>query len=612
MKKANFIVLLLVVLTVGFWLESPAVSNSQSIKGDSSESDNVVAGELLVKFKDDAARQNLSSIHTAIGATVTQEFAELGWQHVRLPEGLSVKDAIARYKQSGDVAEAQPNFVYRISLTPNDTQFNSLYGMTKINAPAAWEITTGSPSVVVAIIDTGMNFNHEDLIDNLWTNAGEIAGNGIDDDANGFVDDVNGYNFVTPGGNNADDNSHGSHCAGTIGAVGNNGKGVAGVNWNVKMMGIKTHDGAAGASTSLRVIGAYNYVTMMKNRGVNIRVTSNSYGGAPEAAAYDQATKDAIDAAGRADILNVFAAGNDNFNNDQTPTYPGSYNSPSILTVAASDSNDNKASFSSYGLTTVDVAAPGVGILSTVLNQAYGSKSGTSMATPHTAGAAALLAAANPALSAASLKATLMNTVDPFAVWSGKTVTGGRIDVLQAIQNPTVCTFNAAPVGSTNFASTGGSGSFTVTAPTNCGYTGFPSATWITANPGSGNGAVTYTVAPNTSLSSRSATMNIAGQTFTINQSAFNPTAANAAIAGRVVTENGRGVRSVSLELIGSDGQSRYARTNSFGYYRFAEIPVGETYVITASGKRHIFTPETQSINLVESVEDVNFTALNR
>ena len=369
-------------------------------------------GELLIKFKNESARSELAAMHRRFGASVKAEFPAIRWQHVELPPGLTVGEAIEIYRQNPNVESVQPNFIYRLSTTPDDPRFGELYGMQRIGAPAAWTTTTGSDSVVVAIIDTGINYNHEDLAANVWVNPGETPGNGVDDDANGYVDDLHGIDTVFLDSDPADDHSHGSHCAGTIGGVGNNGKGVAGVNWNVRLMAVKTHDGVAGASTSVRVITAYQYVTMMKNRGVNIRATSNSYGGAPEAAGYDQALKDAIDAAGRADILNVFAAGNDDFNNDLTPTYPGSYNSPSILAVAASDQTDAKASFSSYGATTVDVAAPGVGILSTVLGQGYGAKSGTSMATPHSAGAAALLSAAHPGLSAASLKATLMNTVD--------------------------------------------------------------------------------------------------------------------------------------------------------------------------------------------------------
>ena len=570
-----------------------------------------MAGELLVKFKTDAARHESLSIHNRIGASVAKEFADLGWQHVVLPDGVSVAEALQFYRGEQSVAEAQPNFIYRVGAMPNDPSMGSLYGMTKISAPTAWDTTTGSTSVVVAIIDTGINYNHEDLAANMWVNPNETIGNGIDDDGNGYVDDKHGYDFVFLDGDPNDDHSHGSHCAGTIGAVGNNGKGVAGVNWNVRLMALKTHDGVAGASTSVRVISAFNYVRDMKmNRGVNVRVTSNSYGGAPEAASYDQALKDAIDAAGNADILNVFAAGNDNFNNDLTPTYPGSYNSPSVLTIAASDQNDAKASFSSYGATSVDVAAPGVAIYSTVLGQGYGNKSGTSMATPHTAGAAALILAQHPTLSAASLKATLMNTVNTFPAWSGRVISGGRINVANAIAQPSVCSFGISSTGN-NFPKEGGSGTFNVTGGPNCGSAAFSDQLWVvvTSNPNNGNGSVNYTVAPNNTLASRTATLNVGGQPYTITQSAFIPTSAMVSVSGRVVASNGRAISRAIVTMTDAQGNMRQAITNPFGYYRFDDVASGQTIVVSVSAKRYRFAPQVVSVN--EDLTQLDFFAEN-
>jgi subtilisin family serine protease len=222
--------------------------------------------------------------------------------------------------------------------------------------------------------------------------------------------------------------------------------GVAGVNWAVKIMPIKIYSPNGTDSTSAMLVNAYNYIRMMKLRGVNIKVTNNSYGGCGEACGYDQATKDGIDAMGDVGILNVFAAGNSNTNNDVTPHYPSTYTSPSIIAVAASDSGDAKASFSSYGAVSVDLAAPGLSILSTTWgsNSSYGTLSGTSMATPHVTGAAALLAAFNPNLSPASLKATILNNVDAVAAWNGLVKTGGRLNVDKALRNQTVCTFSPA------------------------------------------------------------------------------------------------------------------------------------------------------------------------
>lgn len=578
---------------------------------DKSSAESYVAGELLVKFKTGEAMRESQSIHERIGARVAKEFTDLGWQHVILPDGMSVREAIQSYKQESSVAEAQPNFIYRLNLTPNDPMLGSLYGMTKISAPAAWDMTTGSNSVVVALLDTGINYNHEDLAGNVWTNPGEIAANGIDDDANGYVDDLHGIDTVFLDSDPQDDHSHGSHCAGTIGAVGNNAKGVAGVNWNVRLMSIKTHDGVAGASTSVRVITAFTYVRDMKlNHGINIRATSNSYGGPPESGTYDQALKDSIDAAGSADIVNVFAAGNDDLNNDLTPTYPGSYNSPSILAVAASDSNDNKASFSSYGATATDVAAPGVNILSTVLGQNYGSKSGTSMATPHAAGAVALLASMHPTLSAASLKATLINTVDVLPQWNDIVLSDGRINVAQALQNPTVCTFNLSQTAQ-NFPREGGSGTFNVTAATNCGSAAFSNQPWVvvTSNPNNGDGSVAYTVAPNNSNTARTATLNVAGQTYTITQAGLVPTSATVSVGGQVTRQDGTPISRAIVTMTDGSGSVRQAITNAFGYYRFDEVATGETYIFDAFAKGYEF--DAQVVFVLEENENMNFSPSN-
>ena len=329
-------------------------------------------GELLVKFKNGTVSGAARAANSEMGARVVEEFPDLSWQRVSLPAGLSVETAAARYANLAEVEYVQPNYYYHLLATPNDPQFLStgMYGLTKISAPSAWDLTTGSQNVVVADIDTGLRYDaSEDLAANAWTNQGEMNGNGIDDDGNGFVDDYYGYDFFYNDSNPIDDaGGHGTHTAGTIGAVGNNGVGVVGVNWNVKIMAIKIYSPIGTDSTSAMLVNAYNYVRMMKNRGVNIRVTNNSYGGCGEACGYDQATKDALDAMGNAGILNVFAAGNDRRNIETTPSYPASYTSPSVLAVASSTSTDARSSFSNYGAVSVDLAAPGSGILSTYTN----------------------------------------------------------------------------------------------------------------------------------------------------------------------------------------------------------------------------------------------------
>jgi subtilisin family serine protease len=520
MKFVRFFLLLAFL-----FLSTLFIFNSKS-ESQSEPSNGYVKGELLVRFKSNESKRQIESAHLRIGATLIKEFAPIGWQHIKLSDGMSVEEGIRAYKNMSEIEDAQPNYIYSINLTPNDTRYSELYGMTKISAPTAWDTTTGSSSIVVAVIDTGVNYNHEDLTTNMWRNSGETAGNNVDDDGNGFVDDVYGYDFINNDNNPIDDNSHGSHCAGTIGAAGNNSTGVAGVNWNVRIMALKTH-AANGNSTAAAVIAAFQYATMMKNRGVNIRVTSSSWSGAPEAPGYDQALKDAIDAAGNAGILNVFASGNGARNVDNAPEYPASYNSPSVFSIAASDASDNKASFSNYGVVSVDVAAPGVSILSTVLGtSSYGFKSGTSMSTPHTAGSAALLSAANPSLSTQSLKATLMNTVDVLPQWNGNVLTGGRINVARAIQTQTTCNYSLTS-GNQNMPFTGGIAFTTVLTSPNCGFTVKSNVSWITlisSDVGAGTTSVSYRVDSNINGPPRTGTLTVAGITLTVNQGGLNRT----------------------------------------------------------------------------------------
>ncbi len=338
------------------------------------------------------------------------------------------------------IASFSRNGTTQVSTIPNDPSFTKLFGLNNvgqtggttdadIDAPEAWNVTTGSRSTVVAVIDTGIDYTHPDLAANVWTNPGEIAGNGVDDDRNGFVDDVHGYDFVNNDGDPMDDHYHGTHVSGTIGAVGNNGTGVAGVSWNVSLMALKFLD-ASGSGSTADAIRAINYATMMRTTyGVDVRVTNNSWGGG----GYEAGLLDAIDAGGAAGILFVAAAGNSGTNTDESPSYPAAHDSPAIVSVAATDSRDSLAWFSNYGTTSVDLAAPGVNIYSTMPGNRYGSVSGTSMATPHVAGVAALALAADPSLSVAQLKSRLIDNVDPVASLLGKTASGGRLNAANVV-----------------------------------------------------------------------------------------------------------------------------------------------------------------------------------
>ncbi|MCX7749639.1 MAG: S8 family serine peptidase [Clostridia bacterium] len=291
--------------------------------------------------------------------------------------------------------------------------------MQKISAPAAWDKFTGSTSVVVGVIDSGIDYNHPDLNANMWRNPGEIANNGIDDDGNGYIDDVYGWDFSNNDNDPMDDNSHGTHCAGTIAGVGNNGVGVAGVSWRAKLAALKFLSASGSGSTSA-AIQAVQYANMM-----GFPITSNSWGGG----GYSQALKDAIALGG----LFVAAAGNSGTNNDSSPHYPSSYDCDNILAVAATDSSDALASFSCYGKTSVDIAAPGVGIWSCIPGNSYGSKSGTSMATPHVAGAAVLLKGYNNTLSAKDLKLSLLSGADKLSNLDDKVAIGGRLNVNKSL-----------------------------------------------------------------------------------------------------------------------------------------------------------------------------------
>lgn len=331
-------------------------------------------------------------------------------------------DTINKLKKDPAVAYAEPDYTITVEDTKtNDPDFSKLYGISKINAPKTWDYHKGSNNIVVGIIDSGIDYNHEDLKDNMWVNPGEIANNNIDDDNNGYVDDIHGWNFNNNTNNPIDEVGHGTHCAGTIGAVGNNGIGVVGVNWKVKMAALKFLDSQGKGNTS-DAISAINYAAQMK-----FPITNNSWGGG----AYSQALRDAINSYKG---LFVVAAGNETNNNDKTPSYPASYDCNNILAVAATDSNDKLASFSNYGATSVDVAAPGANIFSTLPNNTYGNLSGTSMATPHVAGVAAFLKSYKENLSTEEIKKIITTNVDKVSYLDGKVLTGGRINLLKSFQ----------------------------------------------------------------------------------------------------------------------------------------------------------------------------------
>ena len=411
------------------------------------------SSSILVRFQPGAAAQNAADILP--GASNGRAFSSVpGLRVVKLGQGVGVEAALHAFRSNPNVLYAEPNFRGHTLLTPNDPSYPALYGLDKIEAPAAWDITTGNGSIVVGVIDTGVDYTHPDLAANMWTNPGEdpIA-DGDDDDGNGFIDDIHGYNFVSYNGESIDDYFHGTHVAGTIGAVGNNGIGVVGVNWNTQIMSLKWI-GADGYGYTADAIAAIDYATMMRNLwvssdgtlGANIRLTNNSW----RIDGFDQGLLDAIDAGGTAGVLFVAAAGNFGEDADIYPMYPAAYDSDNILSVAATDAGDNIAYFSNWGLTSVDLGAPGLDIYSTFptyttdamayygLNTDYETISGTSMATPHVSGVAALAWSLNPSATVAEIRSAILGNVDPIAslATDGPTpvATGGRLNAHKTLQ----------------------------------------------------------------------------------------------------------------------------------------------------------------------------------
>ena len=489
--------------------------------------------ELMVTYKSGAVSQAAHISNARVGARGIEAIPRFQTQRVTLPQGMSVAQAISLYSQDPNVAYVQPNYMYYASvgtgrgrspiggggnggggnggggnggggnggggnggggngggnptptpvaarLNPNDPMYGDQYGLKKIKAPEAWASKgTGSRDVVVAVLDTGVRYTHEDLNANMWRNVqrtapdgsqqGEIPGNGIDDDGNGFIDDYYGIDVVNNDSDPMDDQGHGTHVAGTIGAVGNNKIGVTGVNWNVSIMALKFlspgPDGRTSGTTA-NLLKAFQYMLDMKSRGVNIRVANASFGSAEVTGqAADPLELAAFQSANEAGILIAVAAGNggdDGIGDDNAnvAAFPANFTSPNIISVAATDQNDKLAKFSNFGGSTVNIAAPGVNILSTYAfvekkikpdpstavpsptpvlvqvgsDRAYKRLSGTSMASPHVAGVAALISSVYPNLTVAQVKNDILSSVDVIPALQGKIISGGRLNAFRALQ----------------------------------------------------------------------------------------------------------------------------------------------------------------------------------
>lgn len=482
-----------------------------------------VAGEIIIRFDKSMAPQALEFVSAMADA---EEGHQIGSSNLRLyclhSRSKNLDTLVKELSTLPGVMYAEPNYIVRttqVTALPNDTRFGDLWGLQNtgqtvngstgtagadISAVPAWDVSKGSASIVVGVVDTGIDYNHPDLAANVWSAPTAftvtIGGQNIT-----CPQGSHGFNAITNSCDPLDDNNHGTHVSGTIGAVGNNGQGVVGVNWTTSIMGLKFLN-SGGSGNTADAIDAIEFAVQAKqifSGGANVRVLSNSWGGG----GFSQALLDEINRANSNDMLFVAAAGNNNSNNDNTAFFPANYNAPNVISVAATDNRDAKASFSNFGATTVHLGAPGVNILSTVRNGGLSFFNGTSMATPHVSGAAALvLSACNQ--NTASLKATLLNNVDSINSMSGITITGGRLNVDRAIQS---CTgpFNVSATPGSRSVAPGGSTTYSVTVGVNGGFSGtvnlsisgLPSGATANFNPPSVTGGGTSTLTVNTSAS---------------------------------------------------------------------------------------------------------------
>jgi len=445
---------------------------------------NFSSNRVIVKLKETASASEITNLQAQIGVTKVTTAEQFGIDIWEIPSG-NVEEIISAYNDDPRIEYIEPDYIitldevqepdYIITLdevqttspteenlatitpqitTPNDPSYPQLWGLNNtgqtggtpdadIDAPEAWDIQTGNPNLVIGVIDSGVDYTHPDLVGNIWTNPGETAGDGIDNDSNGYIDDVRGWDFANNDNNPMDVNGHGTHVSGTIAAKGNNSVGVTGVAWNAKIMPLKFLSDSGPGSTSNAIL-ALNYATAK-----GVKLTNNSWGGG----SYSQGLYDAINTAGQQGALFIAGAGNTSKNNDITPFYPASYNLSNIISVASTDHNDALSIFknggSHYGLTSVDLGAPGSQIYSTTPGGNYASYYGTSMASPHVAGGAALVWSQNPTWTAQQVKNRLLQTTDAIPALSGRTVSGGRLNLYNALAPadttpPTASSFSPA------------------------------------------------------------------------------------------------------------------------------------------------------------------------
>jgi thermitase len=414
-------------------------------KSDGTESD---GGQVLVRFRQGTTLEKIKAILLKNNDLLEDEYESVrGLVALEDGDGLDAETVAAGYRSLPDVEYAEP--VFEIHLNhglpgkhkhANDVRFGEQWSLENtgqnggkadadISVLRAWAKTTGSSKVVVAVLDSGVDYTHADLVSNIWIRPADM--DAYFDDELGEFDDMHGFNATDRLRDPMDDNGHGTHCAGIIGAEGNNNYGIAGINWNVQIMPLKFLNGN-GSGTTKDAIEAINYVIDRKQKGVNVRIISASWGSTQKS----RALQDAIKRAGDEGITFIAAAGNDSMDSDKRPHYPAGYNLPNVISVAALDRNDALASFSNYGAKSVHIAAPGKEILSTWLKDEFYVASGTSMATPEVAGVAALVLSTNPKMTVKELRDRLFDSVDKLDSLKGKVMTGGRLNAAKAVGAP--------------------------------------------------------------------------------------------------------------------------------------------------------------------------------
>lgn len=482
LKRAGSVLLLLMLVASPGYAQRNSGSKTEMYNGQEA-----AANEVLVKFR----TTSLISIIQAEAAEQVDQAEGVGNLGVLRfhSAGKGVATLIRDLTARGDVEYAEPNYILHAIAIPNDPRFGELWGLRNtgqailgvpgtpgadISATLAWDVSTGSRASVATVVDTGIDYTHPDLAANVWSAPTaftiNIGGRAITCPAGSH-----GFNAITNVCDPLDDNNHGSHVSGTIGAVGNNGVGVVGVNWVASIMGSKFLD-AGGSGTTANAINAIEFAIQAKaafggaTGSANVRALSNSWGGG----GFSQALLDEINKANTNDMLFVAAAGNSSSNNDVTPHYPSSYNTPNMVAVAATDNNDALASFSNFGPTSVHLGAPGVDVLSTIIGANYAYFSGTSMATPHVSGSALLILSKCP-LNTPNLKTLILNNVDPIPSLAGLTTTGGRLNVNKAIRAcsaPPTPDFSLSASPSSQTVAQGAGTSYTVNITPTGGFTG--------------------------------------------------------------------------------------------------------------------------------------------